>query len=144
MTTQREIDEQIQKDYNALYLRPYDGEIALPIDLIERYKRALMGIAPSTHQTHASRMKEMITKPMNELTWVEVGAIINIIQSVPFKEMYDSIEEALEKVQYLEIFRVGYNNTIAALDKKMVIKKKKLMEISGLAKGALISIPGQA
>src|SRR6187402_2936340 len=128
MTTQRDIDEQIQKEYNSFYQKVYDGEIAVPSDLIVRFRKALMAIAPNLHQIHANRMRALVDKPANELTWVEVGAVINVIQAVAFREVYDDIDEAVEKTQGLEVLRVGYNSTVAALDKKLAAKKKKLQE----------------
>lgn len=133
MTTKRDIDEQIQKEYNIFYTAVYDGSIAVPSDLTQRFRKALMAIAPNLHQIHANRMRELIDKPANELTWVQVGAVINVSQAVPFRDVYDDLDEAIEKTQRLEILRVGYNSTVAALDKKMATKKKKLQELAGIS-----------
>ena len=134
MTTQKDIDEQIAKEYNEFYLALYDGEIAVPSDILVRFAKALMAVPPSAHQIHANRMRALIDKPVNELTWVEVGAVTNVIQAVPFRDVYDSLDEAIEKTQGLEVLRVAYNSTVSALDKKMEKKKRALMEMGGLMK----------
>lgn len=142
--TEKDVDQQIGKEYNAFYTSVYDGIIAAPEDLIERFKKALFYIAPAAHQIYGRKMKELVDKEIKNLTWVEVGVLMNTISEVPFHYLYTNLEEAIDKVMYMEEFKVEYSRVVSELDAKMRKKKEVLMSLGGSNNGASVKMPPRA
>lgn len=137
MTTEREIDLQIGKEYNEFYTRIYDGLTPIPEFTVKLFATALMCVAPAAHQIHGDKMKLLISKKIEELTWVEVGKMMNVITEVPFYLLYEDLEDALNKTMQMEQFQLYYNATVADLDSKMKKKKSSLMNLGGVNRSSI-------
>lgn len=130
MTNAAEIDSQIQNDYNRFYSSVFDGE--LPHDLLERFKKALMALAPASTKYNSEAVKKIINKRANELSFIDVGLIINGIFAVPFEKIYSDIDEAIDKNIELELIREKYNKSVEDIKEKLTKKKNTLMKLSGV------------
>lgn len=134
MTTEVEINKQLEGDYNRFYAAVFDGE--LPSDLIERFKKALMALAPAATKYNTEVIKKIISKRVNELSVMDVGVVINAVFSVPFGKVYENIESALDKNIELELIREKYNKAVDEIKIKLSKKKVTLMNIAGIGNSA--------
>lgn len=134
MTTEVEINKQLEGDYNRFYAAVFDGE--LPSDLIERFKKALMALAPAATKYNSEVVKKIILKRVNELSVMDVGVIVNAVFAVPFEKVYNNIEEALDKNIELELIRESYNKAVEDIKVKLGKKKITLMNIAGIGNSA--------
>ena len=132
MTTEKQIDEQIQGDYARFYNKIYDGE--LPEDLIELFKKAFMALSPNTHQYHANKVKEMGAKSVRDLTNLELGMVINLIVSVPPERLYKTFDESVDNILRIEVIRKQYNEIVDKMNQELGKKKERLMGLSGVVR----------
>lgn len=139
MTTEQEIDRQIAGDYKRFYDAVYDGK--LPDDLVERFKKVLMALAPGTHMARMDVCKGIISKKPYDLTNLEVGVVINLIFTAPFDKIYDTIEEAIDCNMELEKVRNGYNLAVDQMQKVLSGKKERLMDMGGVTKSVPFKKP---
>lgn len=130
MTSEREIDQQINNDLNRFYSSVFDGE--LPDDLLDRFKKSLMALAPASTKYNSEAVKKIISKRVNELSFMDVGLIINAVFAVPFEKVYNSIEEAIDKNMELELIREKYNKSVDDMQQSLTKKKNTLMKLSGI------------
>src|SRR6478735_9516072 len=96
--TEKEVDLQIGKEYNEFYTKVYDGIAVIPAYVTDLFKKALMYVAPAAHQIHANKMRMLIEKKVEELTWVEVGKMINVVTEVPLMHLFSNLDEAIDKM----------------------------------------------
>lgn len=132
MTTENSIDLQISKDYKRFYDAVYDGK--LPDDLVERFKRVILALAPGEHKARMDICKGIISKKPYDLTNLDVGIIINLAFSAPLEKVYPTLtaEEAVDANIELETIRDGYNNTVNQMQEVLSKKKERLMQLSGV------------
>lgn len=129
--TKEDIDKQIASDYKKWYEQIYDGE--LPIgNLKEVFKTALMETPPGSHQYHFSVVKLTMARPSNELRWLDIGMMINLVFAIPLKYLDSDFDIAMDKMITLEAFRNSYNKAVDLRQKQLKSKGNKLMEIAGL------------
>jgi hypothetical protein len=137
MTNEVDIDRQIQGDYERWYNSTCDFETALPEETIEFFKRSLMESPPNLHQVHTNKIRNMVSVPVNTLTRMQVGIMVNIILSVSPRCVYDSFEDFLKFHEVFEAIKIEYNTAVDKLNKQLKEKKKRLMELSGVTKKTL-------
>lgn len=130
MTPEKEIHEQVEKDYQRFWQTQYDGE--LPSGLIYRFRSALMFHTPKTLPGSIHVISELINKKEDDLKFFEVGVIINTIFSVPFNCMYDSPEQAMEAMSELKEIEISYNDLVEKRSKEIERKRERLLKLSGI------------
>lgn len=132
MLTVEDIDRQIAGDRNSFNSKIYDGYIHH--NIVEYFKKAIIGIPPSMHQIKADAIRAIMNKRPDELNTWEVGTIINIVLAAKPKEVFDGMTELLEVLDVMEKVRTDYNKITEQYQKSEARKKVKLMEIAGLNK----------
>jgi len=123
-----EVNEIIQKEYETFNQSKYTGD-KLPADILERLKSAVFCLAPSVHQISSANIKKLLAKKVKDLTNYEVGHILNLISTVPFKELYSTLEEAVEKNQQIELLKVSYNIVVKGITEAVEEKRKSMLEL---------------
>lgn len=133
MTTEKEIDQQLDREVQAWYNKVYDGK-PLPERFIEMFKKALMYVAPANHKYNMLAIKKMISQRSDEVTMVEVGMMINLIYSTPFDKLYSTPEEGVETTMLFDEIRREYNEIGAKFEGMMMKKRETLLRLSGVTK----------
>lgn len=128
--TVHQIDARIQKKYADFYNKRYDG--MLPDNLIETFKKAVMHIDITKFQIIPKGVKNMIEMPIDELTFFNVGFMLNIVMAVPFATIYDTLDEALEKHQKNVDIMKEYNAKVDTLNKQLKVERSTSMRLAGL------------
>ena len=138
MTTENEISEQIQSDYNRFWFSQYDAE--LPTGFINKFREALMFQNAISLKGNPTVLKEIIGMKEEDLKFVHVGIICNTIFSTPFNAIFFSPEEALDAViEYKEIEK-EFNKLVEIKTKDIERKRARLLGLSGITKS--ISLNG--
>lgn len=135
MTTEKDIDRAIQNDVDRFNHAIYDG--TLPDTLFDMFKRCLMILPLTSHRLNPSYIKDMVAKRQNELNFIEVGVVINLIKDVSPREVYPSLEEFLDTSIIFEAVSTEYNKKISDFEKTCIKKKNFQMKIAGLDKSTI-------
>ena len=123
-----QIEEQVQREDVLPYLnKVYDGN--LPEEFIEQFRAAMMYLPPASHGLDMKKVKIMSTRMVNEVTVNELGLMINVIYSIPFASMYQSLEEGIEKTLLFDKIRAEYNRGTEAFERKIAKKKNTLRNL---------------
>lgn len=135
MTTVDQIDEQIKNDLNRFWQSRYDAHI--PSGLIYRFRTALMFHNARSLQGSIPVMRELIAAKEEDLSFLQIGIIINTIFNVPFDAMYDSPEQAFDALEELHEIELEYNERVEKNAKTLERKRNKLMEIAGHGRNSI-------
>ncbi len=134
MITPQEIEAKLQREDIQPYLnKVYDD--FLPESLVEQFRIAMMYLPPAAHQFPMKLVEAMAFKSANEVTVADLGHMINTIYSVPFASMYGSLEEGIEKTKVFDKIRDEYNKSTAAFERKVAVKRQRLLNLSGVNNG---------
>lgn len=109
MTNEQDINNHIQKEYDAFNSSPYSGEPALPKDLLERFSKAIFKLPPSSHRHSTELIKKILGKKLKDLNNMEVPTILNAITSVPLCDIYKDMETALKGNKEIEDCKISFN-----------------------------------
>ena len=139
MTSESEINQQIEGDYNKFWFSVYDD--LLPSSVMYRYRQAVMFQNATNLQAAPTVLRELLDTKEEDLKFVHVGIILNTIFSTPFNAIYDSPEEALEAVIEFKQIEVKFNKSVEKRAQELERKRARLMELGGIT-GKTISLNG--
>lgn len=133
MTTEQDIMEQVEREFDKFRNKLYDGP--LPDGCLEKFKFAIFNLPWRAHGYNFAKVKTIIAKTFpSELTWLEVGMVLNLIAEVPYANFFDTLEEALEyHIKASEIMS-DYNQVANAKSEEMEKYRKRLLTMSGITK----------
>lgn len=132
MTTEKDINEQINKDVQRFHEAAYQG--GLPQKFVDYFRKAIMMIPPAAHKIGMDRIKIMTERRIDDIPFLEVGTMINMIISSMPVNLYESLEEYLEINAEFEKIREDYNKAASEFEEKIYKKRAKLMDIAGLSR----------
>ncbi len=127
--TVQEVEKLIETDLATFNLSKYFG--TLPKDFVALFKKALLEIPHSAHQLKVRIMKDIIKKKETELSFMEVGMIINVIQAAPLYVLSDNLEAAINKFEKIEEIRVAWNASRNKKEQELLQKKSTMMQLVG-------------
>lgn len=131
MTSPEQIEQQITKEDILPYLHGvYDGYV--PESLIEQFRIAVMHLPVTAHRYSMEDVEKISLRNPKEVTVRELGMIINVVFSIPFVAMYESLEEGIAKTMIFEKIKDDYNKSTAAFERKVEAKRKRLLGLSGV------------
>lgn len=139
MTSEKEIQDQIARDYNKFWYSAYDAE--LPSSLMYRFRQAIMFQNTVSLQAAAPVMKELLNTKEEDLKFVHVGIIFNTLFSTPFNAIFDSPEEAMDAVIEFKEFEMKYNEVVQKRTQEIERKRVRLLELGGIT-GKTINLNG--
>ena len=134
--TPQQIDEEIAKETIAFNNKVYDGP-ALPEDILEKFSAGIMRGGTDRPEL----IKSIISKEVDELTWMEVGMVINYVKSLPFEINFDSLPEALEYLIALGKITTAYNEVCNKVDEDLMKKRELKYKLAGIGNGISAPIP---
>lgn len=138
MTSENEINDQIEREDIVPYLnKVYDGVI--PDSLVEQFRVAMMHLPPTAHKYSMEDVETMSLRRHDEVTNRELGLILNVVFSIPFASMYETLEEGIEKTKVFEKIKDAYNKSTAAFQRKCDAKRNRLLQLSGVGNSASIN-----
>ena len=129
MTTVHDVEKLIETELASFNTSKYLG--AIPKDFIANFKKALLEVAPTVHQMRVKLMKELIHKKETELTFMEVGICINVIQAAPLYILSDDLDAALIKFQKIEELRIEWNTQRGRKEQELIQKKQTMISLAG-------------
>lgn len=130
MTTQQEIDRQLNAEIKKYHDAIYDGEV--PDGFMEMFKRSLMCVPPAQHGYTLDAIERIINKRVNEIKVAELAIMINMVFSTAWANLYSSVEEGIATTRKFEVLKNEFNKRGAEFEKKMMLKKTKLQQLSGI------------
>lgn len=139
MTTEKEISEQIDRDYNKFWYSAYDA--ALPSDMMYKFRQAIMFQNVQQLQGNPQVLRDLLDTKEEDLKFVHVGIIINTLFSIPFNTIYDSPEQALEAVMELKQIEIEFNKLVQKRTQEIERKRAGLLELGGIT-GKTIPLNG--
>ena len=128
--TEKEIDHEIQKEYDAFNQGLYTTE-KLPNDIMERFKKAVFKLPPAAHKLNTEVIKAIVNKKVKELTNFDVPTILNTISQCPLSDLYKDLDEALLKNKEIDNLKISYNILVMQINKSMTEKRERMMKLSG-------------
>jgi hypothetical protein len=134
MTTVKDIEEIINKASQEFWQKIYDGFI--PDNLMDNFKAALLATRPTELPAGAGALKQIIDKKEYEITFIEMGTIINGIFKLPIGVLSDDVHEALTYTEQLGKMSYDFNQKVDEFNKQLKKKHHKLMDIAGLTQSA--------
>lgn len=130
MTTAADLQKQFVKEVNEFNAKVYDGNV--PKNFMEIFKKAFMALPPSLHKYDMTFAKKLVSKRYNEISFLELGGMINMIYDTPFEKLYDSIEEGIDTTIEFDRLQDEYNKISRDFQAKMKEKYNRLAEICGI------------
>lgn len=132
--TMQDIEARINRKKSAFYEKRYDGKI-LP-EFMEIFKKAIMRVVPSRYQIRSEGVKKIINKPIDELSFLEVGFMLNIIKDLPFAEYNSNLDEALANNEIVVSIFASYNSLVEKMVRELEVEKATSMKLAGLTNAA--------
>ena len=139
MTSEKEIDEQIQRDYNKFWYSVYDKE--LPSAVMYKFREAMMFQNVKTLQAAPKVLQELIGTKEEDLKFVHVGIILNTLFATPFNAIFDSPEQAMDAVLEYKEIEIEFNELVNKRSQELERKRQRLMELSGIT-GKTVNLNG--
>lgn len=131
--TVHEIERQIETELATFNLSLYFG--SLPKDFLINFKKCLIEVAPASHQIRVKVLKEIIKKKETELTFMEVGMCVNVIQSAPLHILSEDLDSAIIKLEKVEAVRIAWNDARGRKEQELIQKKQNLIKLAGAGGG---------
>lgn len=128
MNTVQDIEKQIEGEYAKFQQSFFLGTV--PKDLIENFKKAILDMAPNRHQLHTKTIKTIIGKKTNELTYVELGMVVNTILAAPLFTLSEDLTSALIKLEKIETVRNDYNLAVQRKEAELMQKKQTMLKLA--------------
>ncbi len=136
--TEKEVLQMIQKDFDNFWNRRFDYPSGLPFEFVSKFRHLILNIPYLNHEGKPSWQpklaKKIIAKADEDLTYGEVGTIINIILGSPQAFHFDDPNEAIDYVMELMEVKNYYNEKVALLNQQLGEKQRRMMEQAGLTK----------
>lgn len=129
--TAQEIDRQLAQEALAFNSKLYDGR-PLPEDIIQKVRQGIMVLGCKGAGEQASAMKALIAKNVTDLSWMEVGWVVNFVQNIPYERVFDTVEEALDYHINLGQIQKEYNEVTMQLEKELNQKRQMKYKLAGL------------
>lgn len=137
MTTEKDINLAIQKEYDAFNSATYAGEPSLPKDLLERFRTAIYKSSPASHKIPMKVVEKILAKKVKELTNFEVPTILNVITQIPLCDLYPTFDAAIKGNEQIEELKVSYNLLIMQINKQMEEKRQTMLKLISPSNGKL-------
>lgn len=128
--TEAYIRKEIEQDYKDFYSKRYDGYI--PPNIVEKMRTSLFGMCPRNFQAPPVLLKTIIGKKDEDLSFVDMGTIVNTIFNVPLNFLHETLEEGLDYTELLYKMQEDFNQRVEAFNKSEERKQKRLMDLGGL------------
>lgn len=132
MTTEQEINDRITKEYLRFNNMVYDGP--RPYGLVDKFRRAIMLIPQTSHKLDLPTLKKIISKSDDQLTWLEIGIVINTIIAIPYEVYFPEPEEALDYFIELKETMVEYNERVSKKQKELEGSRERQLKMSGVVR----------
>lgn len=130
MTTQKEIDEQIQKEGIAFMNKVFD--YAIPDSLIRAFRNAVMAIPLGVSKINIAYLKNLGDKRTDEITHADADMMLKIMSQVPPKDMYDDYEEFLKEGPLVQEMGVVLKKILTEKEQKLRAKQLRLSQLAGI------------
>lgn len=131
----RQIADSFTKFYQTVYTRP------LPSNFISLFAEAIFFNDPNKHQIHVKTIRHILSKKVIDLTTIEVGGMVNVINGTPFNFLYPDLESALNGHEVIEQLTINYNDDVNTFKIAMDAKRKTLMQlVQGTGRGNAMKI----
>lgn len=126
----KEIEEQINSDYQVFLYQKYSGHISPPKNILDIFKKAVMALPPFFHKIDFNKIEWIIKTKYADLTNDDLNEMIKLIFNTPLDKMFDSIEQAVPEMKQITKFSVSYNTMISEFQQKLQDKSKMLQTLS--------------
>jgi len=146
MTTQEQIQQQLNDEYAIFINKKYDGNGKPPENLIEIFKKAIKAMPPFSHKLNFNKVKIIANSNVKDLDNGMMNDIIKTILNAPLEKLYEGdFNEIVDKQIKVEHFTISYNQHIDEFQKRLSMKKATLESLSVKPTNNMRIIPhGQA
>lgn len=128
--TEQDVKQSMNLAVQTFNNKVYQG--FMPLDLIEKFKVAIMKMPPSNHAYRSDLIRSIVSKHQSDLTMLEVGVIVNLLYTIPPEVFFITLEEWLDFHDQLVRLNVEYNKETADFNKGLAKRERKLRELAGL------------
>lgn len=127
----------IQNDYDKFWARRFDYPKGVPFEFVSKFRYFISNAPYLNHEgksawqcspTVASRI---VGKVDEDLSFVEVGIIVNVLLGMPLGYFFDTPEQVISYVEELLDVRNYWNQKVERLNKEMTDKQARMMNLSG-------------
>ncbi len=136
MMTPQDIDRMINEQSEGFWKKIYDGFI--PDNLMDNFKAALLATRPTELPAAAAALKGIIDKKEYEITFIEMGTIINGIFKLPIGVLSNDVHEALTYTEQLAKMSYDYNQRVEKFNNELKKRHQNLMQMAGLTQSAAV------
>lgn len=123
-----EVQKQVQYDYEKFMNNPYGKHV--PEYLLDFFEKALMVIPPQSHGVLFSKVKNIISKEIKDLSVSDLNDIVKVVVNTSLAVFYDSLYDAIPEQIKFEKFVLAFNNHIKEFQENLNEKKKRLESLS--------------
>lgn len=129
---EKEINEQLNKEYECFIYSAYNGKVKPPKDIIELFKRAILSIPPFAHKILFTKVRAISTTKYVDLTNSDLNDIIKVVLNTTLEKLYpnEKFEVMVEKQIKMDAFVISYNSHVEEFKKSLEQKKISLQSIT--------------
>lgn len=133
------IEQQINDELEKFKNEKYSGSVEIPSDILSLFRRGVLSLAPQSHGILASKLKDLYTRNVSEITNGELSDIIKIIVNTPLDKLYEDEDffGALDRQQKLEKFILCYNRHVDDFQSKLKMKRATLQSLANGVNGGM-------
>lgn len=123
-----EVEQQLRHDHEK-FLNSISN-LAVPEDLLDKFKKAIMIVPPQAHGITFSKIKSILDKNPSELNISDINDIIKVVVNTPLQAFYDDLFDAVPEQIKLEKFMVRFNGNIQDFTENQKKKREMLEKLS--------------
>lgn len=142
MTTQKQVEQQINEDYNKFVNGSYSGEVAIPVNIISLFVKGVLILPAFSHKINFQKVKSIKAKKVEQLLVGDIQELIKVILNVSPEQIYDgNKDEIIEQCIRMEKFVQAYNKFIDDFKSSLQLRKDNLTLLSGSRGNGMRIIP---
>ncbi len=138
MTTEQQIEKQLNDEFVKFSNGNYSGKVEVPKDIIEMFKKGVMVIPPFAHKINFTKVKTIASKKVDELSYADLNDVIRVVLNTSLELRYgNDFDEAVKQSIKFDKFVLCFNEVINDFQGKLKMKKTNLLNLSAKPSGRL-------
>ena len=132
MTAQRQVQQQIDQEYNKFVNSNYKGEVAIPKNIIPIFIKAVLAMPPYAHRILFQKIKSIKAKSNDDLLISDLNDIVKVLLNTAPDKLYEGSDDTIinDCIQ-IDNFVRAFNEAVDDFKNKLEIKKANLTSLSG-------------
>ena len=130
MTTEQQIEKQLNDELVKFQNGIYSGKVEVPKNIIELFKKGVMSMPAFSHRINFNKVKVIASKKPSELTYADLNDVVKVVLNTVLAVNYDNFDTAVKENIKIEKFVLCFNENVDDFKEKLKMKKTTLKSLA--------------